>query len=321
MARSVVDQTILAFDEVTRKRNAWAVSARWSLREAAHRLVEIRARYRFGAPKSVGIDKGREAQGRRSLCDLDLPDPVHHELEEGRLDAPLGLVATCRSIARARALGSETDLTDGNLVEDGVDEGVFDTDATAAELLDRLDDRVAGGRPAEMLDVEPVREERRDPSLEAVEPGEGVLADRDEEVDRKLAPVDGPRELDGEGAFAVLVRTRDEVLLDLIEDHEQDAVAVLCPGLECGREAAALGERGGSLGPVQVAHGLPDRLREPGDRVLTPVGQENRDVARRLPGGGLCPSLLQKVGEDARAKQGALAHSARAVKKREPRGS
>ena len=71
-----------------------------------------------------------------------------------------------------------------------------------------------------VIDLQPVLEQVRDPALEAVEPRERVVANREEEVCPQLGPVDRVRKLGVERAGPALVVVVEEVLLELIEQHE-----------------------------------------------------------------------------------------------------
>src|SRR5204863_82109 len=68
-----------------------------------------------------------------------------------------------------------------------------------------------------------VREQGGDAALEAVELRPGVLAQGEDEVDVQVGLVDQARELDREGAVAVLAFVVEEVLLELVEHDEQRA--------------------------------------------------------------------------------------------------
>jgi len=87
-------------------------------------------------------------------------------------------------------------------------------------LLDGPLDRPAGGVTVQVLDPDVVREQPRDAALEPVELRESVLADRDEEVDAQVLVVDDLRELLRERPLAFLVGVVEEVVLELVEDHE-----------------------------------------------------------------------------------------------------
>ena len=78
-------------------------------------------------------------------------------------------------------------------------------------------------RPVEVLEPQVVVEEVRDPALEAVEPRERVLADRDEEVRRAAHGRSATRgNSSSKRAGSPSSRVVEEVLLELVEDHEQD---------------------------------------------------------------------------------------------------
>ena len=115
------------------------------------------------------------------------------------------------------------DASGSDLVEHALDELRLDGDGLAGQLgeaLDRPDDRRARRLAIEPVEPERVREEARDTAREAIELGQRVLAQRDEDIDprgtRKKC-----REQLGEGARPGVVRVIEEVLLGLVE-HEVD---------------------------------------------------------------------------------------------------
>ena len=113
-----------------------------------------------------------------------MPEPLQDELEVRGLD-PAG-----RRFVRAQpaARGAEVDLARGSLVEHFLDERRLDLDRLAGELVEALHgshDRFSGGVAIEVVEPQVVREEVRNPALEAVELGECVVPQRDEDTDAK----------------------------------------------------------------------------------------------------------------------------------------
>ena len=140
---------------------------------------------------------------------------------------------------RARARLTESDRACPNLVEHVVHEVGLDRVlpvTVGKELVVPLHgplDRPPGGRLVEMLEPEVRAEEVADPSLEAVELGVGVLADRDDEAGAQVLAHHRPRELESECSVAILVGVVEEVLLELVEDEQQLAARRL---VAAGRE-------------------------------------------------------------------------------------
>ena len=119
----------------------------------------------------------------RSCRPFLVPEPLHHELEIGRLDADDAVAALDGSAAGL----ADADLAGQHLLQHGVDEFRLDLDpifvtGEAVVLGDRLDDRRAGGLYVEVLQAQVVAQNARDPALEGVELGKRVLADGEEEV-------------------------------------------------------------------------------------------------------------------------------------------
>src|SRR5262249_58592633 len=102
----------------------------------------------------------RQSQHTRALGALDLPEPLHHEVEVGRLDPGL-----CRrSLRDASATARLHDGTGDYAGEDGFDERRLDREPfllgdECAVALDRADDGAPSGRAREVVEPETVREQ------------------------------------------------------------------------------------------------------------------------------------------------------------------
>ena len=185
---------------------------------AGQRVVDVRPDDRAGAPEpSERLDAQQPRAGGRLL----VPDPLHHELQVGGLDAH----AVAGRRARRRVL-ADRHAPAPHLLQHGVHERRFDVPPhlvvgeAPVERRHGLDERPARGGLVEEVEMQVVAVDVRDPALEPL-PDErvGVLAHRDEEVRRDRAVDDARRELVVEG---VLVGRRvHEALLELVEDHEQ----------------------------------------------------------------------------------------------------
>ena len=133
------------------------------------------------------------------------------------------------------ARGAEHDLSRLDLVEYRLDERGFDGRVGFVEAVVLGDGQFDGAPcrcPVEVIDAEVVLEEARNAPLEAVELREGVFAHADEEARAQVLTVDRPGELDGEGAFAVLLGVVEKVLLELVEDDDEVALDPLAPEAE-----------------------------------------------------------------------------------------
>ena len=135
---------------------------------------------------------GPQLGGARSA--LVIPDALHHELEVRRLD-PRGRLDAfhCAEPAEGRL-----DLAGAYLVEDSLDELRLDCDRLAREVRVALDRAQDGGtcRPAvEPVKTKRVRKQAGNAPGEAVELRQGVLAQRDEDVDPCERSDDGGQRL------------------------------------------------------------------------------------------------------------------------------
>ena len=173
------------------------------------------------------------------------------------------------------------------------------TTAVAGELgvaLDGPDDRRArelrrAGR------AEACSRRARDPPREAVELREGVLAQRDEDVDA-LRRREHRRERLGERPRPAVVGVVEEVLLRLVEDEVDVAVRLRAPR---GRPRAD---------PLAAPGRLRDRLGETAVRIVAPARED--DDERAL-------GQLAQRARDCGAQERRLADAARPVEHREAR--
>ena len=206
-------------------------------RETAERVEEVVLDDPAGAAERLEPgERERVLPG----CDAVAPEPLEHELQEGRLDPVAGRLRT-----GALAAGRERQATARRRGEHRLDERRLDLERLlalgqrAVPGLDRPLDRLARGLEVEVVDADVVRKQRRDVPLEAVELRPGVLADREQDVHRQARVVDDPRQLGREARQALVVALVGvvlEVLLELVEDDEQR------PGA-AGPRAQRLGER------------------------------------------------------------------------------
>ena len=180
--------------------------------------------------------------------------------------------------------------------------------------------RLSGSSIASLADsFEPVQpkivlEEVGDAVLEAVEPCERVLSDRDEEVRRKPAAVHRLRKLARKRAGAVAVV--EEILLELIGGDEQVAPSRFSARQHVGERPAG----GGSshVRPSASSTAAPTSTPPPLDAGRRPSCRRRRRRSRVVHFFVLVGPLTEAVGHPG-AEQRALADAARTVQKREPR--
>ena len=190
----------------------------------------MRANDRLGAAEALQRLRAQRARARAPLL---LPESLDHELEVRRLDPAL-----VRLVRRQPTpCVAEVDLAGGRLLEHRLHQRRLDLDRLAGELvvaLDRLDDRIARRTTVEVVEPQVVREEVRDPALEAVELGERVVAEREQDTNAETGARDELGQLVGK---AGLLRVVEEVLLGLVEDQQQ------VTGERVGPAPERLGER------------------------------------------------------------------------------
>ena len=178
-------------------------------------------------------------QRGRLAATLLLPQSRHHELEVGSFDRSraallLGVGHSAPALADEHAIGL-------HIPKDVLDQPVLDRDllaVVAAPLIDRAFDHVPRVLEVERLDPDQVREQVGQQVVEAVELGERVLADRDEEVRLHVAPGDRRRKLVVEGDFSVHRLVVGEVLLELVEDDQHRPADAVAPRIEDIRQRA-----------------------------------------------------------------------------------
>jgi hypothetical protein len=284
-------------------------------RQLRHRLVEMGAHDPRGAPEPL---ERLEAEHVAALRELLLPDPRHHELQVWRFDR--GVVGHARRRTDA-ALGAvvQAQLARLHLVEYRVDQLRLDAHGREllgshhVELLDGLLDRGPAARPVQVAQAEVVLEQARHAPLEAIETGERVLAQRDQEVHAQVGLRDGARQLVVEASVALVARVVEEVLLELVEDHEQLPAHGLGVGGEpVGERAAVLGLRERLADEVGggIVHRPQERLR---DVRLAPVAECHRRELRHAALGLVSLRRPAQVTHHPGAEHRALADPARPV--------
>ena len=231
------------------------------------------------------------------LVPLRLPEPLHNQLQVGCGDLVAVQVGAIPVGEPARAALVRRELIRPELAEDRIDQARFDLDGQLVrvqfvEACDRLLDRLPRGFPGQVLQMEVVAVDIADPALEQVsQPGVGVFPDRDEEVRAEVGPVDAGGELVGETAAVCFPRPVKEVLLELVEHHQQGRVGSVACGLDrlvqpLERAAGRRGCRAGmgliafSISPISFAGGI-----------VSPGAEDDRDV----PGGA--PLLDAALGQ------------------------
>ena len=148
-------------------------------------------------------------------------------------------------------------------------------------------DRLAGGRSAEVLHAHVVREQAWNAALEAVELGQSVFADREQEVHSEVGVVDEARELTEKRSLAVLLRVVQEVVLELIEDYEQRP-HVLRPGAELLLRRPAGCPPRNVLALESLDHREPDRLHQRPERICPRQRRRRSRTADALVGPQRC---------------------------------
>ena len=176
------------------------------------------------------------------------------------------------------------------------------------------------GLAVQMVDSQVVLEQARYASLEAVQLGESVLADRDQEAHVEVRGGDGERKPVVEGAFAALLPVVEEVLLELIEDDEQLTFEQVREGLQ---PLAKWRHRRRRLRHGEIDEWL-DRRSETGvercECVAMPGAAEDCDrELRRAARSEILPCEREQVALDSRSEQRALSYPGRPVEQREPR--
>jgi hypothetical protein len=157
-----------------------------------------------------------------------------------------------------------------------------------------------------------VVEQLRNLGLEAVELGQGVLADRDDEARLEPDAVDRARKLRRERPSSMLARVVEEVLLELVEDDEQRPIHSGARGDEHLVEAPGAGQV--DLCARELGHSATDRVSESAEGVITPVAEYERHILRPAEILDVLACAEEQLRSDARAQQRALADAALAIK-------
>ena len=242
-------------------------------RQPVQRLVQVRADDPLGAAEGL---KGRDPQPPRPLLGLPRPQAGQHHLEVGGLDRRVGQVAG-RPGGPAPPDHRQHHPADPDPLQHPADQlRLGRPRLLVSEQLvvppERLQDRGLGLADAQMPDAHVVLEQVGDAALEAVQPGQRVLADGDQEAHRQVGPVDRRRELGGEAARPVLVPVVEEVLLELVQDQQQLQVPAGRPGGEGpGQPPGRL-----RLGRAGLPEHPRDLLRRPGPAAGRPRRRTTR---------------------------------------------
>ena len=126
-------------------------------------------------PGAAELGERRSTQRRGVARPLDVPEPLHNQLEVRRLDPGRAAVRA----VRAETAWAELDAADPYPVEHGGDELVLDRHGIALELfpaVEWLHDRGPTGVAVEAIEAEDVPEQVGDGALESIEGRERVLA-------------------------------------------------------------------------------------------------------------------------------------------------
>ncbi len=177
---------------------------RLARRQGSQRSLEVRADDR---PCAAELLERRTPQHGRARRPLDLPQPLQHELEIRRLDPGRA--------ARVRRAGGGSDFCDHGVDKRFLDPHPVIRIGDRVPLLERTDDRGARGCSVEMVEAQPVGENRGNARLEAVESRKCVLANGDQHVNAR-ALQQRRQVLEDRPLFVV-----EEVLLELVEDQER----------------------------------------------------------------------------------------------------
>ena len=281
--------------------------------------------------RSGRADRASRSAGRRACPPFLLPEPRHDELQVRRLDAPL-LVRVVRRAPRRARHADDDRLPASSSSSSALDELGLDARrrilrrVSSLYLRHRLHDRVACASRSRWPHAQVVVEQRRDPALEAVEPRERVLADRDQEVGPQVGRASARGELARERPFAVLPGVIEEVLLELVQDDEHVRPEHAVHVGEQVAQRTVRRRRGRRPGRAAVDGAL-DRASDPFDGIVAPgdvavaspeSGRRRRRVGRSAALDVLRRQLVQ-LACDPGAEQRALADAALAVQERQAR--
>jgi hypothetical protein len=166
--------------------------------QAVHHLVEMAAHDRLCPAQGLEVRQPQHAGCRAYL----LPQPGHHQLQEGNLDL-------VRLAVRGRAAHAATHrhAAHADLLQQGVHQAVLDlhrrlaSDVLAVPDLKWAAYGLRRARSVEVPQAQPVAQQVWDALLEAVQFGQAVFAHREDEAHIDVVAVDGARELGLEGIW------------------------------------------------------------------------------------------------------------------------
>ena len=218
----------------------------------------------------------REPQLARAGLPLALPQTLQHELEVGRLDAGIGR----------------------RLVEHRLDERVLGRELLAGQLAvagERAEDGGLSRFPVEPVEAQQVREELGNPAGELVELREGVVAQREQDVDAQAGAAQELWQRRTQWPFETVV---EDVLLEVVE-QQMELPALLRDSRHRVDEPRGRAEL--------AALGM-DRSDQPSRGILGPrVVHDDR-----------CTAQLAQPAGHAGTEERALADAARSVENGEP---
>ena len=272
-----------------------------ALVEDRERAVEVLPNDLAGSPE---LRKRRGPKLIRPAFGLDLPEPLHHQLQIGRLDP-------------RRVVGSSC------LIEHRGDELRFDDDpvvrrSQVVELLHRAED---GGRcclSVEAIETYHVGEQVRECASECVELRESVVSEREEDVGTQPRPDDHLGQLGEQGSRVALGSVVYEELLELVEHDEDLSIENLGPVVD-GVGEARRGRRPCRPVPGDLPHLVGDRARQSAHRVARPCREDDGNAVRATAGRSR-PGNFADSPRDPCAEERSLPDAARSVEHRESGG-
>ena len=261
-ARSEGSCETLRPDGVTSWRTTRAAASCSATGSARAHLARARGRLRAHR-RSRGTSTSRSS--RDPGLALALPQPLQHELEVGSLDAGFGR----------------------RLVEHRLDERFLGRELLAGQLAvagERAEDRGLPGLPVEPVEAQQVREELGDPAGELVELREGVVAQREQDVDAQAGAAQELRQRRTQWPFETVV---EDVLLEVVE-QQMELPALLRGGRRpCRRAPPSRRARRTRRAPTRSAE---PRDPRPTRRARRPARRSARaaGVRRRRPAASSC---------------------------------
>ena len=248
-ARSATSCAIFVPDGVTRWLKSRAATSFCVRRQLRHRALEMLLDDVLRTAETLERLGPQHVGARGALL---VPEPLHDELEVRRLDprAPSSAPSTAPSPPSAGSICPAPTSSSTRSTSSG-------STATrlAGELgvaLDRADDRGAGAAARSSRSSRSVFAKRPgNAAREAIELGERVLAQRDEDVDPRAGAASTRGQRLGERPGPAVVGVVEEVLLGLVED-EVDVAARL-------RVLERVERRAVDRVPARLAHRLGER--------------------------------------------------------------